>query len=421
MKPEQLKIIEVHEIMDAHEWKHVSKSFEVCKCGMCRGSSTMFHAKQTAKSRRRNGTFVADDWINLSKVESERNWFKFKMKHVDRIQEYLVQFPFWAGYYGKKTGNAELIEVMKQDPTLLLQYSLEHKEFDEEVEEKLRGNVSRLFSFLDAKYRYLDNSGNKNDFEIMEESRTFLLLNSSPQELLHLAKLDGPADDIKTILCEKGDSEQLNEYSGLYAKAASEDITKRLIELLQLQNYYSIPSLIEYASNFGLLQNPEIKSALYKYPEGIKSWILEMKENKELLPSMVLEAKDLLISIRGKGQISRLISKDILELNAELLAFLIKEDTYLGDLDLPVDFDRPMWEVLINNNTPESVQFLKKWKQQLRIRWTNLQADQDAKAAEFERQGKFVEAKVWRKQRAATSKWAHNLLTEYKKIVKKDN
>ena len=109
MREQARKVIELHELMNSHDWIPVSKSFQVCKCGMCRGSNSAFNSRQTRRQRRWGHQSAPTDWVTLSEMRTMQKWVQHKMIWADRIKDYLVQFPFWAGHYGQKTGNAELI------------------------------------------------------------------------------------------------------------------------------------------------------------------------------------------------------------------------------------------------------------------------------------------------------------------------
>ncbi|NBK23364.1 MAG: hypothetical protein EOM68_15195, partial [Spirochaetia bacterium] len=200
MNEQQRKTLELHELMGVHEWIPISQSFQVCKCGMCRGSESAYHRRKPRNNRRRRHAvnFTPTDWQTLSEVREVKNWFQAKMSWVDRVKPYLIEKPFWAGYYGKAEGNQELIERMKQDTELLYKHAIETKDFSEETEEQLRGDAEKLLRFLQTKRSHL----NVDTIDISEESRQTLIINLEDYKLIQMAKLEGPKDDTRQKLIE---------------------------------------------------------------------------------------------------------------------------------------------------------------------------------------------------------------------------
>ena len=432
MKEDARKLIELHELLDSHEWKAVSYSFQVCACGMCRGSGDAYGQRSTINvSRRgrrwgtRTNTSVTQptDWMKLSEVTTEHKWFLKKAPFIERIKDYLIQFPYWAGVYGNKTRSEELINVMKQDPNLLLQHACRIHDYSEENEAQLRDSVERIIAFLDNKKEHISA---KHFMPVSSETRQSIFLNGTPYQVLRLAKIEGPKDDTLAKTME-GEAANLDDYMT--------DVLKKIhpagLQLLLGQAAVPINSdarerLLNVTMHFNLFSNPVIKATMLRYVDSLGGWANAIKYHIEEEPVKVREFADVAkrcVELKNSDTLFTLVKDSLVPLTVENVETVV-EYGYSGD-KLPVveQFDQALWNKMIELAQTKRMakEYLQKWKRYLRTRWTRDIYRLEQETRNCKEQGVYDRAKATSKACAQIKAWAHGLLVQYKTVCGKED
>ena len=418
MKEDARKLLELHEQMKIHEWRKISKSFEVCQCGMCRGSNNAYNSKARRVNRysRIRQNIYPTDWMTLSELRSKEKWISSKMVFADRIKDYLIQFPFWAGYYAKN-GEAELMDVHLQDDQFLLEHSVKNKIFNPEIEARLRSNETRLLAYLENKAQH---EGTKGEMEIDEESRESLMINGGSYFSYQLAKLEGPGDDTRQACCEQDEGTQMVDYSRYIDNAPSDMVKEFLIKYANEGNSNAVGYIYHYCDSFKLFRDEELKKALFLTPRGTSRWIQGIRLKDKIKEEDRKEVSERMIAFpefKGAEELRELTRANIIPLTPEV-ANIVMTCSYGGEKhNAPKLFDRKLWNVLISRPSGWAKGFLTNWKRELRNRWTEDIERLEKEVKDAKTNARMVEARLKSRECVELKAWAHSLLQDYKKVM----